>query len=362
MSEVYQCSALKADKKPCTKPGVELYDKQYYCKVHFKSVSGDTKPKAQSKTSKFSKKDDNSEDSTDDNSGTSEFEVESNTMDDIDSDSDLEEKKLPKEAKKPKKASKFDINICEGFKKDGNKCEKKGTELHNDKHYCKVHLNQIIKNENIKMCNGFKKDGDKCEKKASDEYNDKHYCKVHLKQEMTKDSIKYCEGFKKDGDKCEKKGTELHNEKNYCKAHLKTIIAEENIKYCDGNKKNGDKCEKKANNIYNNKHYCTIHFKPFLSSEGKSKDTTKDNTKDNGKFEKEEARKITKEVQDFVKISSTKYHTEEEYTHIKKVFKDLARKIHPDKCKNINLNANELFQKMSAHMDKIKKYEVNDSE
>ena len=32
---------------------------------------------------------------------------------------------------------------CEGLKKDNSKCEKNGTEFHNDKYYCKIHLKQI---------------------------------------------------------------------------------------------------------------------------------------------------------------------------------------------------------------------------
>lgn len=349
MSEVYQCSAFKADKKPCTKPGVEMYENQYYCKVHFKSASNDSKPKAKQAT----KKNDAKKEEKPTNVSDTEYERESVNVDDINSDSDLEEKEPP--VKKEKKKSK-ESNTCSGFKKDGDKCEKNGTEEHNENHYCKVHLKQILKNENKKICEGIKKDGDRCEKNGTEEHNEKYYCKIHLKQAITKENIKSCEGLKKDGSKCEKQGTELHNEKYYCKTHLKSTIAEESIKYCDGFKKNGDKCEKKATNCHNDKNYCTVHFKQASTPNEKE-----NKTKENVSFEKTEAKKIIKDIQDFVKISSTKYHTEEEYVTIKRQFKDLALKIHPDKCKNTNLDATELFKKLSAHMDKIKKYEFNDN-
>lgn len=349
MSEVYQCSSLKADKKPCTKPGVEIYDGQYYCKVHFKSVSKETKPKAKTPTK-------NQDTEVKKNMSDTEYERESINVDDINSDSDLEEKAPPlKKETKENKNSK-DSNSCSGQKKDGDSCEKNGTELYNEKYYCKVHLKQILKNENKKICEGIKKDGNRCDKNGTEEYNERYYCKIHLKQIITKESIKSCEGIKKDGSNCEKQGTELHNEKYYCKTHLKSTIAEESIKYCDSFKKNGDKCEKKATNCHNDKNYCTVHFKQISTPNAKE---TK--PKDNVSFEKAEAKKIIKEIQDFVKISSTKYHTEEDYTSIKRQFKDLALKIHPDKCKNTNLDATELFKKLSAHMDKIKKYESNDN-
>ena len=35
----YECSAMKKDKSQCTKPGTEIYENKYYCKVHYRSIS-----------------------------------------------------------------------------------------------------------------------------------------------------------------------------------------------------------------------------------------------------------------------------------------------------------------------------------
>jgi len=381
MSEEYQCVAIKSDKKPCTRPGVELFKKQYYCKLHYKLVYNSVYPDPKYDTengeyidiedSDIEENDNDSDIDININTNSSDEEVErkSSNVDNINSDldSDVEDVKPAKKQTKPKAQTNVNTHICQGFKKDGDECEKKGTEEHKNKKYCKVHYKQVIKNENTKMCEGFQKDGNNCKKKATDEYKEKYYCKVHHKQVITSENIKKCEGIKKDGDECDKKGTEEHKGKYYCKAHLRITVTNESVKICEASKKNGDNCEKKANNIHNNKHYCTIHYKQLTADAKKESKPDKKESKSDKKDSKEKefvdkelAKKIYKEVQDFVKISTVKYHTEEEYTNIKRTFKNIALKIHPDKCKNINLDATELFKKVSNHMDKILKYETKD--
>ena len=194
-------------------------------------------------------------------------------------------------------------NICNGIKKDKTKCDKKGTELHNEIYYCKVHLKQIIKLENIHICNGIKKDKSKCDKKGTELHNEIHYCKIHLKQIIKLESINLCNGIKKDDTKCTKIGTELHNNLHYCKIHLK----------------------EKLNNLE--------------------------------KSNKNESRNLLNTIHKFIKIPSNKFYTEEEYLNIKKEYKSIMLKIHPDKCKYSNLDSAELSKKMNMHMDKLKKYE-----
>ncbi len=205
--------------------------------------------------------------------------------------------------KKKTKSNKKITQICSGIKKDKTKCDKKGTELHNEIYYCKVHLKQIIKLENIHICNGIKKDKSKCDKKGTELHNEIHYCKIHLKQIIKLESIHLCNGIKKDDTKCTKIGTELHNNLHYCKVHLK----------------------EKLNNLE--------------------------------KANKNESRNLLNTIHKFIKIPSNKFYTEEEYLNIKKEYKNIMLKIHPDKCKYSNLDSAELSKKMNMHMDKLKKYE-----
>ena len=154
-----------------------------------------------------------------------------------------------------------------------------------------------------------------------------------------------CNGIKKNGDKCDKKGIELHNEIYYCKTHLKHIIKLENTHYCNGIKKDGNKCTKIGNELHNKIYYCKIHLKEQLN--------------DLIKINKQESKNILNIIHKFVKISSSKYYTEEEYQNIRKEYKNIMLKIHPDKCKHTNLDSVELSKKINMHMNKIKKYEEN---
>ena len=53
--------------------------------------------------------------------------------------------KSSKSSKSSNASKTSNIKICEGIKKDGEQCNKKGIELNNEKYYCKVHLKQVIK-------------------------------------------------------------------------------------------------------------------------------------------------------------------------------------------------------------------------
>jgi hypothetical protein len=222
--------------------------------------------------------------------------------DEIEEEYETEDEKVNNKEKKTK-SNKKTIHICSGIKKDKTKCDKKGTELHNEIYYCKVHLKQIIKLENIHICNGIKKDKSKCDKKGTELHNEIYYCKIHLKQIIKLESINLCNGIKKDDTKCTKIGTELHNNLHYCKIHLK----------------------EKLNNLE--------------------------------KSNKNESRNLLNTIHKFIKIPSNKFYTEEEYLNIKKEYKNIMLKIHPDKCKYSNLDSAELSKKMNMHMDKLKKYE-----
>ena len=287
-----QCFTIKKDNTQCKKKGTEYHNENYYCKVHFNLLS---------------KSDDTISDSIDDKE--EEFIEKSNEEEifETDSEDEKDETTEGKETKKDdkqeqKKSNKKDINICNGIKKDKSQCDKKGSELHNKLHYCKVHLKQIIKLENIHICNGIKKDKTQCDKKGTELHNDIHYCKIHLKQIIKLENINLCNGIKKDDNKCVRIGTEFHNNTYYCKAHLK----------------------EKINDVE--------------------------------KTNKKESRNLLNTIHKFIKISSDKFYTEEEYVNIKKEYKDIMLKIHPDKCKYSNLDSTELSKKINMHMDKIKKY------
>ena len=74
---------------------------------------------------------------------------------------------------------------------------------------------------------------------------------------------------------------------------------------------------------------------------------------------KKEMKDLLINIQKFVKINSSKFYTEEEYTNIKTIYKNLMLKVHPDKCKYINIDSTELSKKINMHMDKIKKNHIN---
>ena len=300
-----QCFTIKKDNTQCKKKGTEYHNENYYCKVHFNLLS-------KSEDTISDSIDDTISDSIDDKEEefiekSNEDEIEEEEIFETDSEDEKDETTEGKETKKDdkqeqKKSNKKDINICNGIKKDKSQCDKKGSELHNKLHYCKVHLKQIIKLENIHICNGIKKDKTQCDKKSTEFHNDIHYCKIHLKQIIKLENINLCNGIKKDDNKCVRIGTEFHNNTYYCKAHLK----------------------EKINDVE--------------------------------KTNKKESRNLLNTIHKFIKISSDKFYTEEEYVNIKKEYKNIMLKIHPDKCKYSNLDSTELSKKINMHMDKIKKY------
>lgn len=285
-----QCIYIKKDNSQCKKKGTELYNENYYCKLHFNQLSK-SKDEAETDEEEFIQK-------------INEDEIEEDEIeeDEIKEEYETEDEKVNNKEKKTK-SNKKTIHICSGIKKDKTKCDKKGTESHNEIYYCKVHLKQIIKLENIHICNGIKKDKSKCDKKGTELHNEIYYCKIHLKQIIKLESINLCNGIKKDDTKCTKIGTELHNNLHYCKIHLK----------------------EKLNNLE--------------------------------KANKNESRNLLNTIHKFIKIPSNKFYTEEEYLNIKKEYKSIMLKIHPDKCKYSNLDSAELSKKMNMHMDKLKKYE-----
>ena len=134
----------------------------------------------------------------------------------------------------------------------------------------------------------------------------------------------------------------MHNENYYCKVHLKQIIKLENINLCNGIKKDDTKCIKIGTEFHNNLYYCKTHLKEKLN--------------DVEKTNKKESRNLLNIIHKFIKTPSNKFYTEEEYLNIKKEYKNIMLKIHPDKCKYSNLDSAELSKKMNIHMDKIKKY------
>ena len=287
-----QCFTIKKDNTQCKKKGTEYHNENYYCKVHFNLLSKSEEEEFIEKITKDEIEDEEvfETDSEDDKEGGKESDKEG-----VESKEDYN--------KQQKKSNKNDINICNGIKKDKSQCDKKGSELHNELHYCKVHLKQIIKLENIHICNGIKKDKTQCDKKGTELHNEIYYCKIHLKQIIKLENINLCNGIKKDDTKCIRIGTEFHNNTYYCKAHLK----------------------EKLNNVE--------------------------------KINKNESRNLLNTIHKFIKISSDKFYTEEEYVNIKKEYKNIMLKIHPDKCKYSNLDSAELSKKMNSHMDKIKQYE-----
>ena len=217
--------------------------------------------------------------------------------------------KSSKSSKSSNASKTSNIKICEGIKKDGEQCNKKGIELNNEKYYCKVHLKQVINTSNIKICEGIKKDGEQCNKKGTELNNEKYYCKVHLKQVINASNIKICEGIKKDGEQCNKKGTELNNEKYYCKVHLKQVI------------------------------------KPIPKVTPK---TTPINKNDNL-----EGKKLEDEIKNFIETRTKYFYTHDEYKSIKSLYKKIIIKIHPDKCKINTIDIDGLTKKLTSYINNI---------
>ena len=79
------------------------------------------------------------------------------------------------------------VNICEGFLKNGNKCDKKASLykiVDDNRHYfCGMHgkgFDKILKHE---LCNGINKSKKSCRMKAHVYTNcGKYYCKKHIEQ------------------------------------------------------------------------------------------------------------------------------------------------------------------------------------
>lgn len=242
-----------------------------------------------------------------------------------------------------KSNNKSEINQqCFTIKKNKSQCQNKGIFNSDDQYYCKLHFNLIIKNKKEEEIND-EKDDEKEDEIEDEEIEDEE---IKLNNKTSNKKITHlCNGIKKDNTKCDKKGTELHNNIYYCKMHLKQIIKLENTHLCNGIKKDGSKCTKVGNEIHNNIYYCKIHLKEKLN--------------DLVKINKKESKDILNIIHKFVKISSSKFYTEEEYQNIRKEYKNIMLKIHPDKCKHTNLDSVELSKKINIHMNKIKKYEDN---
>ena len=98
-----------------------------------------------------------------------------------DGEDEKDETKKGEETKKElKKSNKKDINICNGIKKDKSQCNKKGSELHNELHYCKVHLKQIIKLENTISDSIYDKEEEFIEKSNEDEFEEETTITINI--------------------------------------------------------------------------------------------------------------------------------------------------------------------------------------
>jgi hypothetical protein len=194
----------------------------------------------------------------------------------------------------------------------------------------------------MSLCEYINKHDIQCTIKSKAIYNlnDKYYCKKHFESLSKKEHKKKCEYVTKTNKECITKAKEEYilNKSYYCKHHFnilnKKIFQEENKEEPEEtkipiNSCSIDNCKKTNSKSYNNLDLCLTHYTKTITNEKKE---------------------IMKEVNRLTKVIIT----EKTKSKIKKDIYKLLLIIHPDKCKNPNINSTELTQEINKILEKIK--------
>ena len=247
------------------------------------------------------------------------------------------------------------MSLCEYINKHDIQCPIKSKAIYNlnDKYYCKKHFDSLSKKEHKKKCEYVTKTNKECITKAKEEYrlNNSYYCKKHFnilnkkifkedpeesaKEETEEDPE---ESAKEETDESAKEETEGEPEESDTEDEPKEDPEEETKKpakakskktkipmtYCSINK-----CKKEMSTSYNNLDLCLTHYNKTITNEKKE---------------------IMKEVKRLTKVIIT----EKTKSIIKKDIYKILLIIHPDKCKNPNINSTELTQEINKILEKIK--------
>ena len=222
------------------------------------------------------------------------------------------------------------MSLCEYINKHDIQCTIKSKAIYNlnDKNYCKKHFDSLSKKEHKKKCEYVTKTNKECITKAKEEYrlNNTYYCKKHfniLNKKKSKDSSKEesDESAKEEPDESAKEEPEEETKKPAKAKSKKTKIP---MTYCSINK-----CKKEMSTSYNNLDLCLTHYNKTITNEKKE---------------------IIKEVKRLTKVIIT----EKTKSKIKKDIYKILLIIHPDKCKNPNINSTELTQEINKILEKIK--------
>ena len=258
------------------------------------------------------------------------------------------------------------MSLCEYINKHDIQCPIKSKAIYNlnDKYYCKKHFDSLSKKEHKKKCEYVTKTNKECITKAKEEYrlNNSYYCKKHFnilnkkifkeetdesakeeteedpeesaKEETDESAKEETEGETEESDKEEttedpKKSTEDEpkedpEEETKKPAKAKSKKTKIPMTYCSINK-----CKKEMSTSYNNLDLCLTHYNKTITNEKKE---------------------IMKEVKRLTKVIIT----EKTKSIIKKDIYKILLIIHPDKCKNPNINSTELTQEINKILEKIK--------
>ena len=238
------------------------------------------------------------------------------------------------------------MSLCEYINKHDIQCPIKSKAIYNlnDKYYCKKHFDSLSKKEHKKKCEYVTKTNKECITKAKEEYrlNNSYYCKKHFnilnkkifKEDPEESAKEETEGEPEESDKEEttedpKKSTEDEpkedpEEETKKPAKAKSKKTKIPMTYCSINK-----CKKEMSTSYNNLDLCLTHYNKTITNEKKE---------------------IMKEVKRLTKVIIT----EKTKSIIKKDIYKILLIIHPDKCKNPNINSTELTQEINKILEKIK--------
>ena len=250
------------------------------------------------------------------------------------------------------------MSLCEYINKHDIQCTIKSKAIYNlnDKNYCKKHFESLSKKEQKKQCEYVTKTNKECITKAKDEYNlnNSYYCKHHFnilnkkifKEDPKKSTKEETEDEPEDETKEEHKEEIEDEPEDETKEEPKKSTEEEPkeeteeepkkpakskskktkipMNYCSFNK-----CKKEMSTSYNNLDLCLTHYNKTITNEKKE---------------------IMKEVKRLTKVIITK----KTKSQIKKDIYKILLIIHPDKCKNPDINSTELTQEINKILEKIK--------